>query len=244
MYLTAHRVRSRDGQSLGINVFLYDHHGESIPGMSWDAPEVRRVEERPGVLVGDSVDLVPGGNEVLSYLDVVAADGVVPGLLVEALRQAEATVGSGGLPFESRGGRVAIRFGAQTGLEGSEQEEFRALEERAILLLSSPTRSLKTGAPPLEAEVALDEQGFQCALTPESIRRLRPLKGPTWRPARISVSHDTAADFQMIHADLKRELIPMLTGLQLEQVLALGGFRFIEAGSGRVLRQWPESSGT
>jgi hypothetical protein len=67
MYVTAHRVRTRLLE--GINAYLYAHGG-SI----WQAPPEPEIE--PGELVNSMLTVAQvGGNEVRSFLDMVAPDG-------------------------------------------------------------------------------------------------------------------------------------------------------------------------
>jgi hypothetical protein len=67
MYITAHRVRTRHDEE-GINAYLYAH-GSFI----WQVPP--EPEEEPGELINMllTVDTV-GGNQVRSFLDIVAPD--------------------------------------------------------------------------------------------------------------------------------------------------------------------------
>ena len=67
MYLTAQRVISPGGED-GINGFLYEH------GEPWDIPP-EPADGAVGELVHTLITLPPGGNKVMSYIDIVAMDG-------------------------------------------------------------------------------------------------------------------------------------------------------------------------
>lgn len=71
MYLTAHHVRSPQGQE-GINAFRYAHGGHVWQGL----PPEGIPDQDPGVLVEQLIRVQPPGNAVRSYLDVVTPDEV------------------------------------------------------------------------------------------------------------------------------------------------------------------------
>lgn len=84
MYLAAHRVLTPDRTHRGINVSYYTHDAvRRLVPIEWDkigswSPSVfdEITTMHPGHHV-DSMDALPrGGNLVLSYLDVLAADSV------------------------------------------------------------------------------------------------------------------------------------------------------------------------
>ena len=76
MYATAQRVLSRTTHHSGINSFLYLHNDRDYPEIDWSAPVVHQVGTiLPGRLTEETErEVPPGGNEVLSYLDVAADD--------------------------------------------------------------------------------------------------------------------------------------------------------------------------
>lgn len=133
MYATAHRVRSALGEE-GINVFLHRHGGD----MPWPADPWTLPETQPGEIVLKTEAIPPGGNQVRSYLDVIAPDNSSPDALEAALTSLwlqlvadEAAVGSplGRLPnpIVFRSGPIVLRFSVEPGVE-----EGRALEMAAL----------------------------------------------------------------------------------------------------------------
>lgn len=68
MYLTAQRVISACGEN-GINGFLYEHGA-----VTWESPP-EPGNGAVGELVHTFVMVPPGGNKVVSYVDIVAPDG-------------------------------------------------------------------------------------------------------------------------------------------------------------------------
>ena len=72
MLLTAQRVVSPLSRARGVNVYLY-LHGSFV----WDrVPNEFLPEANPGELVAQWIQLAPGGNRVISFLDVVAPDDI------------------------------------------------------------------------------------------------------------------------------------------------------------------------
>jgi hypothetical protein len=68
MYLTAQRVTSPSGED-AINGFLYDHGA-----VAWEEPP-EPIGGAIGQLARTFIMVPPGGNKVLSYIDIVAPDG-------------------------------------------------------------------------------------------------------------------------------------------------------------------------
>lgn len=70
MIATAHRVQNANGD-VGINAYLHLHGAERPwPSDPWTLPETD-----PGVIAMEVLKIPPGGNRVMSYLDVIAPDG-------------------------------------------------------------------------------------------------------------------------------------------------------------------------
>lgn len=74
MYLTAQRIRGPGGDE-DVHAFLHLH---DLPACPFPAEDPLSVPEgKPGRLVAHSQQrLTPGGNAVVAYLDVIAADGI------------------------------------------------------------------------------------------------------------------------------------------------------------------------
>ncbi len=76
MFLTAHRVRSKDGKE-GVNAFHY-HHGDlpwrpPNPRSEWDLEQPNK-DHDPGILVSMNCEVEPGGHAVCSYVSMMAPD--------------------------------------------------------------------------------------------------------------------------------------------------------------------------
>ena len=131
MYLTAQRVLKRNTGETGINAFSYLHDVKALPDLDWENPDLDLVVNTcPGRLVENEYDLSPGGNEVLSYLDVISDDSTTPMEIQTALDAFQGTLPGKNLPFVHGMGRIAVRFGAVVGLSGAEEIEYKALKGR------------------------------------------------------------------------------------------------------------------
>lgn len=108
MYWAAHRVRSPEGEE-GINAFSHRHG----PGFRWPV-EVSQIAALPetdsGKQIAEHVQVEPGGNSVLSYLDVLAPDGTPQDVILRALDVFSARVSECANPTLAQVGPVVFRF--------------------------------------------------------------------------------------------------------------------------------------
>jgi hypothetical protein len=122
-------VTSPGSGATGINCFLHRHGCLLGIDASWDNKEVDRVVyDNPGTLVAQTTSLPPGGNNVLSYLDVIAEDSTPPVAIAQALQEFGALIGTEDFPMAKVFGGVAVRFSLVLGLKGKEEFEYPALE--------------------------------------------------------------------------------------------------------------------
>jgi hypothetical protein len=124
MYITAHRVRNAAGLE-GVNSFAHLHNDNS-----WPVDASKMPEENPGVLATQRIEVPPGGNTIISYLDVLAPDGwpweqvdqALTGLWLELnLRESVQSPLLSAVPNPAvyKTGAVTLRFGVRPGLEGA-----------------------------------------------------------------------------------------------------------------------------
>jgi hypothetical protein len=133
MYVTAHHVRRRnEGQpeEAGVNAFVH-LHGRTV---RWPRDAARLADEEPGreVLELRDAKVSPGGNEVRSYLDVLAPDGTEVGTAEAALAKARALLPEGNPPVIVTHAGVTVRFGLQFGLYSVRTEEFDRLAAKVV----------------------------------------------------------------------------------------------------------------
>ncbi|MCE2438041.1 MAG: hypothetical protein J4F39_01305 [Candidatus Latescibacteria bacterium] len=242
MYLTAQRVRRIKGEraEVGVNAFLYQHEEHDLPDDLKDDKNVvdRVANQNQGTLVAESVDLVPGGNSVLSFVDVVGREGVNKERIRDFLDQNEPDVDE--FTITRSAPDLAVRFGITYGLQGQEVREYRALMERAIHVLESPEPPRwRSQAPWMEICRESRDNQSRFSLSAETSNRLKKIHGATWASARVSVDRQTTENFEFIHSDLIQHIAPMLTGMSLEQIAAHGGLIISDISIGKKLK-WPE----
>lgn len=149
MYVTAHRVRAEVGPLAGrvdINGFLHLH--DAVAPWPGDVRSLVAVADgEPGRLVRSATPIPPGGNTVLSYLELVASDAVAPTELVAFLAQGEAELEHGSIPLVLVERGKLLRFGVSEGLLTQQREEFKALAETVESLLGTSGAGTKPEAP-------------------------------------------------------------------------------------------------
>lgn len=136
MYAVAQHVWSRRSGREGVNCCLYLHEGSR---MDWTSPDVwTAIDRHPGRFLEQRNDVdPPGGNEVRSYLDLVAPDDGA----IEPIRQALDLVAidvsaEGGAVVRSAFG-IGVRFDiCELRLRGHERAEFNRLKERLLSFLA------------------------------------------------------------------------------------------------------------
>jgi hypothetical protein len=118
MYLTAQRVRSREGAE-EVHAFLHLHDQLGYPFPSSNPLSVP--EQNPGRFVrrAPPEPAVPsGGNSVIAYIDIIAEDRLWPTRYQDGIDAvAELAVASGKpLPWVAEVGPVRVIFNANEGL--------------------------------------------------------------------------------------------------------------------------------
>lgn len=234
MYLAAQRVRS--GSRTGINAFLYRHPPGEIP---WRDP-ARVVEQMPGELVSQDIEMPPGGNEVLSFLDVVAGEAVPKLAIVDQAEKLRTAVVQAGVVT---GDGVGMRFSAgQPGTERSELE-WNALWRKAGDLLANPQPlpPWRTGDGLIITRVD-DGNDLVFALMPATAEKLRKLRGAEWKAPKLTVSRRTMDDLKRVSMfDAYEQIATVMTGSSLPQLLLFGRIH-VENERGEVVWEWPAFS--
>lgn len=246
MYLTAQHVVAADGHD-GINVFLYTHGRAAVDSeerrIDWTHPDVAFIaEQAPGTLALQLIELEPRQNDVLSYLDAVARDGVPPSDLAAdvelAVREIPASMER--LPIVWLAGRTTLRFYCGPRIENG-GAELRALTQRALSLLGAAPRQEVPAMPPAPAPAPLvavatsDEYGTRYALDASSRARLQSLRPASRLPASVGAAHDVLEDLgKLVGSDVFSECAIALTGLSIEQINGLFGLQF-KSESGQIL---------
>ncbi len=241
MYVAAQRVRS--ASAVGINVFIYQHAPARVPTLSNGAMDVERVAETfQGQLVSSSAPIPPGGNEVLSYLDVAAPDGT-PLSVFEALSFPHGPPGAtpAGVPhiwWTNGTNGIGLRFGARFYIVDYKRaaEEFEQLQRAIMAALRSPTQLRRASVQsPITIEVSSQEDGLSFRLKADSRQRLKD-EGVVLPPVgSLNISTTIRDDFEAVHESFARHVAPLLTNMPLDQLAVLGGVQFVLAGNSDVI---------
>ena len=247
MYITAQKLRSKDGQ-IGRNSFLYEHSEADGRLFEDRNPDVVDIAERHlGRLAAQSYDLPPGGNRVLSYLDVAAVDGTNLKNIEAALKAVASQITVGLSPIELSLNGVSVRFcwGQCMGPSGVTvvRDEFDGLCKKVLEIFHTERSATNLTLHPLTVHVSFDENGYGFRMAPNSIKRIREAhRDEEWTPAPINVGYDIMLDFQAIHGDLIPHLVSALVDLRLEEVISMGGVSLL-GPDGREIRRWPRAQG-
>lgn len=128
MLLVAQRVVSREGLQ-GINAYRYQHGPEP-----WPADPTPLLEPRTAALERQSIQVHPGGNEILSFLDVAAPSGVSEGELIRIARKVAERPAPDEIPLIAVLERCAFRLHMKPKLLPIWRDEFKELMGRLVLL--------------------------------------------------------------------------------------------------------------
>ena len=248
MYLTTQRVRRIRGEKaeVGINAFLYRHEEPELPE---DMQENKNIidqiaYENRGKLIAESVDLVPGGNSVPSFVDIVGREGLNTECIQDFLDQMESDIEDhfqdSYIPITKSIRDIAVKFGITYGLQGQEIREYKALKDRAMHLFQSqePPR-WRTGNPWIVIHRNISHNQETFSLSPDTVEKLRQMHDELGVPKRVSIDHRTQGEFEFMHGDLISNIAPILTDLTLEQIAIQGGLILHDQSTQRKIK-WPE----
>jgi hypothetical protein len=135
MYLTAHRILAPSGET-GINAFLHGHGKSPLPSLEQPNAIALVADTLPGDILAHVCDVKPGGNRVLSFIDIVAADDCPLDAIGRALDDLGNSLPAASLPVSNVGNGIGVRFGANFGLYDALGKEYRDLAQRALALLA------------------------------------------------------------------------------------------------------------
>ena len=244
MYLTAQRVRRIRGNNteVGIDAFLHCHENHELPNdIQEDRHTIDRVvNQNPGKLIAESVDLVPGGNSVLSFVDIVGREGLNKERIQEFLDRVERDVNGIHSSITRSSKDIVVRFEITFGLQGQELREYIALTERAMRLFESPEPPRwHTQNPWIVIRCDSNDDQNKFSVPAATTQRLKQIHGLTWTSARVSVDRQSKDNVESTHSDLIQHIAPILTGLTLEQIAAQGGLILHDSSIKKKIK-WPE----
>jgi hypothetical protein len=224
MYLTAQRVRSRNGDE-GINSCLFLHGSTPVPGISWEAPDVSLVaEQHPGTVVVQRIELDSGGNDVLSFLDVVAEDALGIDRLRAAISATELDPARG---TTWSVGPVSLRFFRSDASARDDLIEFRSLRDHALMLLRGKEANVRRAVDSRPLEILAEDQeelGVIYRLDQNGQQRLRHLQS-NYIPANLRVAYEDRHTMVSLWGDHEyhRHVALAITGLTDDELQQLGG---------------------
>lgn len=230
MYLVAQQVQSPRG-SVGTNAVMYQHAAVTAP-IDWDAPDLDTIASQyPGERIAQHVEVAPGWNSVVCYLDVAARDQISRSRISAALDELSAQI-TIGTPVAALHGEVAVEFRVTMMRARNEAPtRFAELRDAILDLLDHQHETPQPShAQALTIRVELDAQRWRFSLEPQDRPRVPALA------TSVTVPLDIADDFRALYGDLYPHVAEWVTGLSREQILELGGVRFV----GEINRQWPE----
>jgi hypothetical protein len=208
------------------------------------ALDVLRAQREPGELIDYRAAIKPGGNRVPAFLELVSLDQPDIAEARAFFNDASTDLGRKRPPLVFSTARFSLHFNTDIGLYPRRQEEFSALATVALGLLEDPpTRSLRDDEP-LTVLVRYDEGGVTFELDEASVRKLQSLKGSAWTASPVHIAHQTLDDFERVVGSFVGQMGSILTKLDEQELLRLGGVRYVDASQvdpakWRVLGQWP-----
>ena len=245
MYLTAHRLQRIKGEKVdvGINAFLHRHEAHDLPeDTRFDKEGIieQITQQNLGKLIAESIDLVPGGNSGISFVDIVGRESLDRERIREFLDQMESDIEGMYHPITKSAPDIAVKFAIPLGLPGNEVREYKALTERAMRLFESPEPpKWRTETPWIEICRNISDCQEVFSVEPETVEKLKQIHGASWVSARLSLEHHTKWNIELIHGDLINHIAPILTDLTLEQIAAQGGLILRDQLQNKKIK-WPE----
>jgi hypothetical protein len=229
MYVTAQHVRSSTGKD-GINAFRFGHQGMAIDWSSVDLSQL--VEQHDRKLLSQQLAVPPGGNSVISYLDVAGSDETPVVEIEGVLRKVRESV-----KREIRAQRFgALQISFLYNREGDAGAEYDGLASAVLSLFRGPS-SLRPA--PLTLLVTRGSEQSTFALDKTSIDRLARIHQPGWHAANVSVSRDIQHDLDALHGDPLSYIVQLITGLDRDQLFEQGGVVLVDGATSRRLAAWP-----
>jgi len=222
MYIVAQRVRGLN-DVVGVNATRYEQDAGEV---DWSRPDVLDfvTTQAPGRRVAQEFTLRPGGNAVLSYVDLVSAEPIPPeeiGKIVEMIVR-EATKSERG---RLRGtGWWAAYFAS--GTPTMRQQEIRGLNDALVRMAAQRENAIE----PLQIIVSRDDERWIFYLAPESLARVPAEVNGQPRPERVTIPFDVAQDFRMIHGELYPHVVQWLTNMSRDEIAREGGVEFLHDG--------------
>lgn len=219
MYLTAQRVRSRTAS--GINVYKY-LHGPTLPERDGHPDMERVTTDSPGYLVESTLEIEPGGNDVLSALDVAADDDVGAEVIEGRLRAIEGDVATTTLPntWRSEVAPVTVSFAARNMSGELVRKEYVELARRLLALLAQPVS--REHRDPYRFRLSASGNSYVLTPEPDTTSRLNA-EGQPPTARSISADMDVLVDMKGYVGPFLPHWIAALLNRDLHELVVGGG---------------------
>jgi len=232
MYLTAHRVRTREGIE-GVNSYLSLHGDIALPLAHDTAPDLDRISQVDGgLVVARREDVPPGGNQVLVYLELAAPDGVSDAELHGALDELGSSARVNGLPVSMRRAGVAASCQAVVARSDRPSHGIDAFEELrdAVLALWPERDRQQVAAGAYVVHAGYSFEGVRLWLPSATLARV---EDSPMRRLRLSVPANL---LRAPHEPLAvlREAAQTLLGVTPSELDRAGGIEILDPRTGTV----------
>lgn len=225
MYAGAQRVRSRERS--GINVFLYSHGSVPVPCTVTGHPDLREIADlQPGRLLRAASDVEPpGGNDVLSFLDVAAPEDVQISDVISCLERAQSEVASTGLPrtWYAQTVKVTLMFSARNLSGEPARQEYEALKRRLVRLLSGDHTVVAND--PFDAQLVKRSDDLELIWTSQAKSRL--VAAGFHPAASLRIAYDVVDQWNVssLPGPLLAHALAAMAGTDLHELVRRGGVR-------------------
>jgi len=239
--ISAHNVVSHQ-HGEGVNVYYYRKDSEP-PRHTDGTLDVVAAQNKPGELIQLDAQIKPGGNRVSALLDFVAAD--LPNL--EEVRvffdEARKMLQKKRPPLVHVNQAYGVHFNTDMGLYPQRPALFADLSRFILRFVEHPpAKSFREQTPLVVVVRAIGNgEGLSFELDPSSVQKIAQIKGSKWKNHRVQAQIDTFPDFVNYDSDWPGSMSKVLTQLDEQEILSLGGIRFVDDRSNNVLWQWPSA---
>lgn len=238
MLLTAQRVRSADGR-IGVNAFRF-MHGSHAAQIDWNALKPNQIEgifALPAKLDAELIEVAPGGNEVLAFIDVAGPDEVKPQAVVQAV---SSTSGLGGAQSGAIGWGVIVNSGRAASLPPDGGLVRVALLQKLLEVLRLPPNPEWRQRAPLQLAMTQWPVGsaWILQLTDESAARVRERLGTGWAKPVVEASAEAVSELKQLDSASLGHALAEAAGVTPELALELGGIELHQEE--RALLRWPD----
>jgi hypothetical protein len=174
----------------------------------------------------------PGGNDVLSFLDVAALDDLPLAEVTACLQRAEADVATVSLPktWYAQAVKVAIMFSARNLSGEPARQEYEALKRRLVRLLSGDHTVVTDD--PFDAQLVQSSDAFELVWTSRAKTRL--LAAGFHPAASLRIAYDVVHQWNTsgLPGPLLAHSLAAIAGTDLHELVRRGGVRVLtEAGA-------------